>query len=53
MVFRHNFRLEVDNDVVSSVAADYAGVDVIEKLGESRSNGFRDIRGADYFIRKE
>ena len=39
---------EVDNDVISSVAVDNAGMDVPIKLGDSRSNGFRDIRGADF-----
>ena len=40
-VFRYNFRPEVDNDVIS-------GVVVCVKFGDSWSNGFRGIRGADF-----
>ena len=47
-VFPHNFRLEVDNDVISGVAVDSVGMDVPIKFGDSRSNGFRDIRGTDF-----
>ena len=43
--FRYNFRPEVDSDVVSGAAVDNVGP---VKLGDSRSNGFRDIRGADF-----
>ena len=45
--FRYNFRSEVDNDVLSGVAVDNVGMDVRLKLGDSRSNGFRDIGGTD------
>ena len=38
----------VDNDVISGVAVDSAGVDIRIKFGDSRSNRFRDIRGADF-----
>ena len=41
-------RLQVENDVISGVAVDNVGVDVPLNFGESRSNGFRDIRGADF-----
>ena len=46
--FRYNFQLEVDNDVISGVAVGNIGMDVHVKFGDSRSNGFRDIRGADF-----
>ena len=46
-VFPHNIRPEVDNDVTSGVAVDNVGMDVCVKFGDSRSNGFRDIR-ADF-----
>ena len=46
--FGYNFRLEVDSDVISGVTIGNVGVDVAVKLGNSRSNGFRDIRGADF-----
>ena len=46
--FRCNFRLEVDNDTISDVAVDNVGMDVNVKLGDSKSNGFRYIRGADF-----
>ena len=42
------FRPEVDNDVISSVTVDYVGLDVRVKFGDSRSNGSRNIRGADF-----
>ena len=45
-------RLEIDNDVISGVAVDNVGVDVHIKFGDSRSNGFRDIRGADFVSNK-
>ena len=41
-------RTEVDNDVISGVVVDNVGIDFHIKLGDSRSNGFRDIRGADF-----
>ena len=41
-------RPEIDNDVISGVAVDNVGVDVHIKFGDSRSNRFRDIRGADF-----
>ena len=48
MFFPYNFRPEEDNDVMSSVAVDSVGMDVYIKYGDSRSSGFRDIRGADF-----
>ena len=45
VLFRYNFRPEVDNYVVSGVAVDYDDVDVRLQFGDSRSNGSRDIRG--------
>ena len=41
-------RPEIDNDVMSGLAVDNVGVDVHIKFGDSRSNRFRDIRGADF-----
>ena len=41
-------RPEVDNDVISGMTVDNVGMDVHVKFGDSRSNGFRDIRGADF-----
>ena len=41
-------RLEIDNGVISGVAVDNVAVDVPIKFGDSRSNRFRDIRGADF-----
>ena len=46
--FRCNFRPEVDNYVISGTAVDNAGLDVPVELGNSRSNGSRDIREADF-----
>ena len=46
--FPYNFRLEVDNDVISGLVVEHVGMDVHEKVGDSRSNGSRDIRGADF-----
>ena len=37
--FRYYFRPEVDNDVISGVAADNVGMDVWVKFGDSRSKG--------------
>ena len=45
-IFRYNFRPE--DDVISSVDVDNVGMDVCVKFGDSKSNGFRDIRGADF-----
>ena len=39
--------MEVDIDVISGVAVDNVGMDVTIKFGDSRINGFRNIRGAD------
>ena len=47
-VFRYNFRLEVDNDVISGMAVDNVGMNVRIKFGEARLNDFRGIRGADF-----
>ena len=44
--FRYNLRPEVVNDVISGSAADYARMYAPVKFGDSRSNGFRDNRGA-------
>ena len=41
-------RLEVDSDVISGIAVDNVSMDVPIKFGNSRSNGFTDIRGADF-----
>ena len=38
-------RPEVDNDVICGRTVDNFGMDVPIKIGDSRSNGFRDIRG--------
>ena len=46
--FRYNFRPEVDDDAISSVAVDNVAMDVYVKLCDSRSNGLRYIRGADF-----
>ena len=43
-----NFHPEVDDDIVSGVTVGLVGMDAPIKLGGSRSNGFRDIRGADF-----
>ena len=45
--FCYNCRPEVDNDVISDVAVDNVSMDVRVKFGDSRSNFFRDIGGAD------
>ena len=47
-VFSYNFLPEVDNDVISGAAADNVGMAVCVKFGDSRSDNFRDIRGADF-----
>ena len=44
----YNFRPEVDNDVISGMAEDKVCMDVPIKFCDSRANGFRDIRGADF-----
>ena len=48
MFFPYNFRPEADSDVISGMAVDNVGMDVPIKFGDSSSNGFRDIRGADF-----
>ena len=45
-------RPEVDNDVMSGVAVNNVGMDVPMKFNDSRSDGFRDIRGA-YLVSNE
>ena len=40
--------IESDNDVISGVAVENVGMDVPIKFGDSRSNGFRNIQGADF-----
>ena len=47
-VFAIYHRPEIDIDVISGQAVDNVGVDVHIKFGDSRSNRFRDIRGADF-----
>ena len=47
-IFNFNFRPEVDNDAIPGVAVDNVGMDVFVKFDGSMSNGFRDIRGADF-----
>ena len=44
--------MEIDNDVISGPAVGNVGMDVLIKFGDSRSNGFRDIRGADFVSNK-
>ena len=51
--FRYNFRPEVDNHVISDVAIACVGLDVRVKFGDSRSNGSRDIEGADFIVTNE
>ena len=46
--FCYSLRPEVYNNVISGVAVDYFHMDVHVKFGDSRSKGFRDIRGADF-----
>ena len=45
-------RPEIDNNVIAGPAVDNVGVDVPIKFCDSRSNGFRDIRGA-HFVSNE
>ena len=47
-VFAIYRRPEIDNDVISGVAVDNVSMDVPIKFCDSSSNGFRDIRGADF-----
>ena len=49
--FTYNFRPEVDNDVISGMAVNNVGMDVSVDFGDSSSNCFRDIRGADWASR--
>ena len=46
--FPYHFRPEVDNDVISGVTVDNVGLDDRVQFGDSRSNIFRYIRGADF-----
>ena len=46
-LFPYNFRPVVDNDVISGMDVDNVSIDALIKCGDSRSNGFRDTRGAD------
>ena len=50
--FPYNFRPEIHNDVISDAIVDNVGVDVCVKFGDSRSNGFRYIQGADFVLNK-
>ena len=45
-------RPEAANDVISGAAVDNVGMDVCVQFGYSRSNSFRDIRGA-HFVSNE
>ena len=45
----YNFRTEVDIDVISGMDVENVGMDVCLKFDDSRSNGLRDTRGADFF----
>ena len=45
-VFPYTFRPEVGNDVMFGTAVDIVGIDVPIKFDDSRSKGFRYIRGA-------
>ena len=47
-LFRYKFRPEIDNDVISGAPALCIGIDHHIKFGDSRSNGSRGIRGADF-----
>ena len=47
-VSSYNLRPEIDNDLISGLAVDTVGVDFHIKSGDSRSSGFRYIRGADF-----
>ena len=49
----NNLRPDADNDVISGMAIDNVGMDVLIKLGNSRSNGFLDIRGADFMSNEQ
>ena len=46
-LFCNNIRLEIVSDVVSGVAVVSVGMDVHVKFCDFRSNGSRDIRGAN------
>ena len=50
--FHNNFRLEVVTDVLSGVAVDHVGVDILVKIGDSRSNGSRYIRKTAFVSNK-
>ena len=52
LFFHYNFRPKTDNYVISRVAIDNVGVDVPIKFCDTRSNGFREIRGADFVSNK-
>ena len=41
---RHNFRQEIDSDVISGADVDPVGMDPHVKFGDSMSNRFRDIQ---------
>ena len=47
--FPNNYRPEIDNDVISGVPVDNVGMDVCVNFGDSRSNGYGDIR-ADFVL---
>ena len=44
--FRDNFRPEVVSAVMSGLAVEWFSMDVLVKLGDSRSNGSQDMGGA-------
>ena len=47
-LFHYNFRLEVGDGVMSGMAVDNVSVDAPIKFIISRSNGFGDIRRAEF-----
>ena len=50
--FLYNFRPDVVDDVMSSVAIDNVGVNVCVKFGDSSSNGLCDIRRASFRVER-
>ena len=51
-VFTYKFRPKVDSDAIFGKVIDNVSMDVPIKFGDSRSNGFRDIRGT-HFVSNE
>ena len=48
--FRDNFLPEVVSDLISGVAIEHDGVDVLVKFGDSRPSRSRDIRAAHFVM---